>query len=167
MRSYHRSTLPPGLAPRHRTEVFPIPRPRIVFLGIVVLGLVAWGIERLVVTDREAIEHLLERTAASIERGDWDGVSRSLSDDFRSQATKQDKEPFLAWVKSAWSTFGEPAPRVSVRETVVEGDTAASLVRVTVAGYPAPIDARIECKRTEDGWRIARLVEYSMGSFAR
>jgi hypothetical protein len=151
-----------GLGPR-----LAIPRPRIVFLGVVVLGLLAWGVERLVVTDREAIEHLLERTAAAAGRGDWDGVAGALADAFRSQQTRQDKGPFLSWLRSAWESFGRPAPRVAVRETAVEGDTAASRVRVTVAGFPVAIDARIELVRTDDGWRIARLVEYATGGLAR
>jgi hypothetical protein len=33
-------------------------------------------------------------------------------------------------------------------------------VRVSAAGFP-PIDARLECVRTDEGWRVSRLVEYS------
>jgi SnoaL-like protein len=135
--------------------------------GVLLLALLVWGVERLVVTDREAIEHLLERTAAAVERDDWDGVAGAFADDFRSQPTKQDKRGFLARAKSAWTTFGRPALRVRVREATIDGDAAACSVRVTAAGFTAPIDARIELVRGDDGWRISRLVEHSMGSFAR
>jgi hypothetical protein len=102
-----------------------------------------------------------------VGRGDWDGVAGALAEDFRSQQTKQDKEGFLRWLRSAWESFGRPDPRVTVRETTVEGDVAASRVRVSVPGFAVTIDGHLELVRTDDGWRIARVVEYSTGALAR
>jgi hypothetical protein len=144
-----------------------VSRPRLVLLGLVAAAVLAWGVERLIVTDAEAIETLLEDAADAVARDDWDAASRAFDDDFRAQSPPRDREQFLAWARSAWTSFGRPAPTLRVRETSVSGDEAAVLVRVTVEGYPAPIDARLECVRRPDGWRVARLVEWSFGGFAR
>jgi hypothetical protein len=157
---------PPGRGTAQRQGLHAIPRSRIFLLGAVALALLAWGVERLIVTDGEAIERLLANAASAVERGDFDAVASALSDDFRNQQDRQDARQFVTLVRSAWTSFGNPAPRIHVLDSTIQGDTAALRVRVVASGFP-PLQARIECVRSPDGWRIQRLVEYQVGSYVR
>ena len=119
-------------------------------------------------TDREAIERLLDDAASAAGRGDWDAVGSAFADDFRSQSERQDKAAFLAGARATWRPFEGATLRVDLREVSVVGDVAAAQVRVTSSAFPGrPVDARIECTRAPDGWRISRLVEHALGSLAR
>jgi hypothetical protein len=57
-----------------------VSRRSLMLLALLCAGLLAWGIERLIVTDREAIEAVVERGAAAVERGDWDAVAAMFDD---------------------------------------------------------------------------------------
>ena len=143
-------------------------RARLVLLALLCAGLLAWGIERLIVTDREAVTALLEGAARSLERGDDAGLRSAFADDFRSESPAKDRGAFVAWLLERWRETQASGVSVEVRECEVEGDVARVRARAVAAPYAAyPVEARLECVRTADGWRVARLVDWSFGSLAR
>lgn len=124
--------------------------------------------ERLVVTDREAIETLVEDAADAVERGDWTAAASAFDEDFRYESARQDKPAFLAWARRTWEALGDSELSASAVEVSVSGERAAVRVRITTSILRGrPVTARIECVKRPEGWRIARLVEHDGGGFVR
>jgi len=139
-------------------------RPRIpVWLGLlVVLAGLAFLIERLIVTDEEAVEALIEDAARAVREGDFEALTALLAPDF--EAEGREREAAVAWIstlKRRWRPLGL---EVEVREVVVEGDTAKApvLVSMTVMARPVRFLVEVDSRQTDRGWRMsgARLASY-------
>ena len=133
--------------------------PRRILVVILVLWAVGFGVERLVVTDREAIESLLERAAASVSHDDWDGFATALADDYAERG--RDKKAFVAFVRGLKERHKPQGVGIDIGDPKVEGDRATTQV-VVKPGAPyigTRIGGRVELLRTKDGWRISGVVE--------
>lgn len=132
-------------------------------LLLLVLGLVIWGVERLIVTDAEAIEHLADVLAEDIQAERWDDLASRLHEDFRFNG--MDRERTVAHVRGLVERSKPTGVGVSLYEIEVAGEfaTARGHVWGNVAGRPIRVAIDAKLGRTEDGWVLREVSGGSMG----
>ncbi len=133
--------------------------PRRWLLAILVLFAAGLGVERLVVTDREAIEALLERATSAVSRDDWDGLANALDEGYTERG--RDKQAFVAHVRDLKERHKPQGVGIEIGETSVDVDHAVTPV-VVKPGAPyigIRIAGRVHFVRTGDGWRIAGVAD--------
>lgn len=131
------------------------------------LALAAWGVERLVVTDREAIERVLEDAAADVSKRDWDAFAAAVDDGYAERG--RDKQAFVGWVRGLYESRHPAGVGVDVADTTVDGDRAATRV-VVKPGAPYAgirVNGRVEFVRTPAGWRISGVATDDLGFLGR
>jgi ketosteroid isomerase-like protein len=121
--------------------------------------------------DRLAVEDTIYRYAATIDRRDHEGVRATLTDDvvvqYGNNGVLNGPDEALGYI----AEFTEDAlwehHFVNVYEVQVEGDTAKALVYHTshqmFGAAPGVVHVIVgryhnELRRTEDGWKISRLL---------
>ena len=132
-------------------------RPRIlIWLGLpaLLVGL-AIAVERLVVTDREAIGDLVDRAAEAAMKGDFPAFAETL--DVEYQADGRDRSAMVEYIETRWRRYRPHGFDVQLGEIRLEGDEASAPIEVTVfvAGRPMPIPGEVHFVRRDDGWKIA------------
>jgi hypothetical protein len=129
-------------------------RPRLVLLAALAAVVVGVVVERLIVTDREAITATIEDDAAAVSRDDWDAVARTIADDYSEGG--RDKAALIEWARRLWRSSGAARVSIDVGDIRVEGDHAAARIVVRpgsrLSGFEFP--GRLDFVRTHDGWRI-------------
>lgn len=139
-------------------------RPRIpVWLGaLVVLAALGFLLERLIVTDEEAVEALVEDAAKAVREGDFQALTALLALDFEAEGRERDEA--VAWIRTLTRRWRPLGVEAKVQKVEVEGDTAKAptLVSMTVMARPVRFLVEVDCKKTDRGWRIhaARLASY-------
>jgi len=126
---------------------------QILLIAVAVAGL-AWLVERLIVTDREAITSIIEDDAAAVTRDDWDAVARTIDDAYEERG--RDKAALLAWARGLWRLTPAKPLVIDVGDIRVDGDRAAARVIVRpgsrLSGLAFP--GRVEFVRRSDGWKV-------------
>lgn len=124
---------------------------------LLALGLAGWGLERLVVTDREAVESALARAASAVSHDDWAGLSAAIADDYDERG--RDRAALVSWIRGLKERHRPRGVELDVLDPTVEGDHAAA--RVVVRPGPPYVGVRVEGRvdllRTADGWRISGI----------
>jgi hypothetical protein len=139
--------------PRLRTSLAVL----LLLAGLVVL------VERLIVTDAEAIETVVEEAADAAGRGDVDGLLARLDETY--QAEGRDREAVAAYVGQLQKIYRPTSVDARVDDVDVEGDQATAKVRFRagVAGRPFLVKAEVRLVRRSGGWRIRGVVPESWG----
>jgi len=135
-----------------------VQRPRrIHFLGLLAVILVGYGIERLIVTDREAIEALAAETAAAIQAGDFEGLTNKLHAEF--EYGDRDRDQTVAFVRTAVRKFRPVGTRIVLFEITVNGETATAAGQVTATVLGRLQQLRIDAvfRKGEEGWQIKEI----------
>lgn len=140
-------------------------RPRLLLAAVALVGGLAWLVERLVVTDAEAVEAVLDRAASDASRGAWDAVADALDDGFREGG--RDRAAFVAWARAQWTRASLRAITVDVLDVRVEGDRAAARVDARLQPYAQRVPGTVELERRDGAWRIVRLAPDSAVFFGR
>lgn len=140
-------------------------RPRLLLAAIALVAGLAWLVERWIVTDAEAVEHVLERAAVDASSGAWDAVADAFDDGFLEGG--RDKAAFLAWARAQWNRAALRAITVDVRDVRVEGDRAAARVEARLQPYAQRVPGSVELERRDGAWRIVRLAPDSAVFFGR
>ena len=133
--------------------------PRRIALAVLALGVLAFVVERLVVTDREAVTALLEDAAAAVSKNDWEKLSGALDDDYAEHG--RDRAAFVSYVAGLAKQYKPQGVGIEVAEPTIDGDHAAARV-VVKPGAPfigVRIDGRVDLVRRRDGWRIVGVSE--------
>lgn len=128
---------------------------RAIWLGAAIaLGALAWGIERLVVTDTEAIEALVERAEEAVRDGDFETLAGLLHPDY--EAEGRDRDEAVRYVRRLWRRYRPVGLDVELGTVRVEGDRAEApaVADVRALGRPFTIRLRTGFGRTPDGWRL-------------
>lgn len=127
-------------------------RAALVALGVLALVLL---IERLVVTDAEAIESMMEGAAEALDAGDFDRLGSFLHESFASQG--QDRETVLAYIRRLHAGYRPTGLNARMEGVVVEGDGATGVghVGMQVLGRPHRVRLRMTFLRGPDGWQMA------------
>jgi uncharacterized protein DUF4440 len=140
-----------------------VTRRSIVLLGVVAAAVLAWGIERLIVTDREAIEAAVERGARAVERGDWDAVA-SIFDDEAIEGGRS-KSDLVKYVKSSWAASGATSLSAEVLDLTVSGDRASSRIRARPGGRGLAYgEGVVSWVRRGDGWKATGISNPQVGA---
>jgi hypothetical protein len=124
----------------------------LVVAGLLLAVAAAWTVERLVVTDREAIEALLSETADAAKRGDWAAVRRALVEDFQGM----EADEVVSWIRGFAGAGVFPGWSLSVEDVAVEGDRAAARATVRLGPYGS-YSGEAGLERTEAGWRVRSI----------
>jgi hypothetical protein len=131
-----------------------VPSARTVLLGVVaVIGLVVL-VERLVVTDREAIQAVLEEAVEATQEREWPRLRPLLSDAFSWNGLGPDEA-----VERVESIVGAHRVAFSAawKEVEPRGDRCEVEVSVTVMPFRLLVPVRVLLGREESGWRIREV----------
>lgn len=128
------------------------------FLLLLLVGLVIWGVERLIVTDKEAIENLAEALADDVRQERWDAMQGRLHPQFT--YGELDGPQTIEHIQDLVKRFKPGNVGLNLFDIEVEGDSAKSKGHVwaNAAGRPGrlAIDARFV--RTDDGWKLREVL---------
>ena len=124
-------------------------------LLLVILGGLAYGLDRWIVTDREAIETLVEKAAEAAREGDFRSLGEALDDDYAGKGGSRDGA--LRLVKSLWTTWKPMSLDADLGEIEVDGDRAEAPMTVTgqVLGRPLALKLGTTYRKREGGWKLA------------
>lgn len=126
-------------------------------LTLTVLVLLIWGVERLIVTDKEAIETLSERMSDDIGARRWDDLTSRLHPDFRYR--HMDREAAVAHVRTLVDRHKPTGVAVRLFEIEVTEDTATAKGHVwgNVGGRPTRVGIDAKLTRTDEGWLLREV----------
>ena len=117
---------------------------------LLVLVLVAFGIERLVVTDGERLEAWAEAAAAAAQSGDRGALEALLAPEFRYRG--KDRERTLDHIADLRRKYTPPGVRIRLIKIEVDGDGASADARVDANGMRRPV--RLDWVRREGSWLL-------------
>ena len=145
--------------------MLPLTRPRLLLAAVIAFGGLAWLVERLVVTDTEAVTAVLDDVAAAASRGDWEAVAAAIDDDFLEAG--RGKDAFLAWAKGQWKSASLRGIALDVLDVRVEGHQAAARVEATLQPYAVRVPGRVDLERRGDAWKLVRAAPDNPSFFGR
>ena len=131
---------------------------------LLLLAGLGWGIERMIVTDAEAIETLVEDAADAFQAGAFERLAGYFCGGFKHG--REDEAKALARAKKLHRTFKPVGTRAVVQNLVIDGDTAESelAVWVRVLSRVVPVRGRVTYARHDDGsWCIAGAQGFTVG----
>jgi ketosteroid isomerase-like protein len=140
-----------------RSRGFPALLVLALIIGLIVL------VERLIVTDAEAVEAVVEQAADAVKQGDFAALADLLDMDYKGEGG--DKDGAIAYAQRIWGQWRPMGLRAAVGQVEVNGDEASAptMVRGQVLGRPFGIRVGFGLKRTDDGWRISSAQYLGMG----
>ena len=123
---------------------------------LILLALVGVGVlvERLIVTDKEAIENLVEDAEDAFNERRFDDLVETLVPDF--QYAGRDRDATRAYLQRMAKRFEAAGADVVLGEPQVDGDaaTAQATVRMRVLNQLAAIPVSIRFARVDGRWRF-------------
>lgn len=124
-------------------------------LMLLLLGGLAFFLDRMIVTDREAIETLVETATEAARAGDFEALAEALDDDYQGKGGSRDGA--LRLVKSLWATWKPMNLDTDLGEIEVDGDHAEAPMTVTgqVLGRPLALKLRTTFRKRDKGWKLA------------
>lgn len=128
------------------------------FLGLLVIALVVFGIERLIVTDKEAIEAVADEMAVAIQERQLDRLEALLHPEF--EFGDRDRAETVAYMRSLVGKYQPMGTKVVFVDIQVEDDTgtADGVIRATVMGRLQQVRVKAVFARTEDDEWLLRKV---------
>jgi hypothetical protein len=125
-----------------------------VLVLLLVAGLVV-AIERLIVTDEEAVEDALLGAVDAVGAGDFDALLEAIHPGY--EAGGRDREELVAYVRSLWRLYAPRDLSADVEQVTFEDDdtaTARMRVRAWSAGRPWLVVLDVDLLSDDDAWRI-------------
>ncbi len=129
------------------------------WLGVLLLvGGAAFLLERLVVTDAEAVEALVERAADAVRDGDFEALAATLGAEFRVEGRAG--EEAVAWIRKLRRNYRPLGIEAEVGDVEVAGDRAVAptVVSMTVLARPVRLGAAVHCRLIDGQWLITAAV---------
>lgn len=129
------------------------------------LGVAAFVVERLVVTDAEAVEARIEAAAEAADRRDFEALRAYLSRDF--SADGRDREAFADWVERQVRAGDPRGIEVDLDEVTVGEGEARVRGELRFGAWGRTLHAKFEARLVleEDEWRIVSAREAPGGRF--
>ena len=129
------------------------------WLGVLLgVGGLVLLVERLIVTDAEAVDALVQRAAEAVREGDFEALAATLGAGFTVEG--RTGEEALDWIRKLRRNFRPLGIEAEVGEVEVSEDRALAptVVSMTVMARPVRLRAAVHCRRGEDGWRITAAI---------
>jgi hypothetical protein len=141
------------------TSRFWPPTARGLLLATLAVGALAVAAERLIQTDREALEALLQRAADAASLGDVRALARTLDEDYAAEG--RNREQAVAYARTLWDRYRPTGLRITqeIRDLGEDEAHAEALVSARVMGIPVRVPVALVYRRTGDGWRIHAAVQ--------
>jgi len=126
-------------------------------LGLLVVAVLVYGLERLIVTDAEAVEQVAQDAAEAIRSEAWEHLEHLLHEDFEFEG--RNRAATIEHLRSLIRKYKPLDVGIAAFDVQVEGDeaTAHGVVRASVMGRPAQVPVKAWFRRTEDGWRLSKV----------
>jgi len=134
------------------------------WLRLLFIGALGFGLERLIVTDTEAIESLVEEAATFAGAGDLEGLGGLLAADFRHGG--KDRQASLDEVARRRAQFTPKEVRARVSQLEVTGDTARGRLLIVAEGGRmgfARVMADVSFTKEDGDWRFLGVGDVSFG----
>jgi hypothetical protein len=127
---------------------------RILVLALVAAPATALLIERLVVTDEEAVTVRIEAASAAVANRDFAALRDALDEEYA--ADGRDREAAARYVEAQVRRYEPTSLAVDVRDVVVHGDVATAKAVLTgrTSLYGDSIVVEVSLRKRPDGWRI-------------
>jgi hypothetical protein len=127
-------------------------------VAVVLAPAAAYLIERLVVTDREAVTTLIEAAAGAVANRDFVALKDALDEEYSAEG--RDRDEAARYVEAQVVRHEPTAIGVNVRDVAVNGDVATARVGLNArAGvYRQRIEVEVRLRRRPEGWRITSAV---------
>ncbi|RLC45520.1 MAG: hypothetical protein DRH70_07340 [Candidatus Coatesbacteria bacterium] len=106
----------------------------IVLAVILAAAGIFWGVSRLIVTDEERIEAIVEEVSRAIANEDLAGCMRHVSDDFTYQAKHVNKARLARLAQQTFARADNLKVSISQLEIDVQGERATVLLRFRLLG---------------------------------
>jgi len=131
-------------------------------IGTLFLIMLGIGLERLIVTDKEAIEEVGQALARTAGSEQWEAFEALLHPEFEYGGRKRPEA--VAHVRGLVRKYRPISLEISLYGLEVEGDQATGSGKVSAVVYGRPQQLRIEVvfERGEDGAWLLRSVEGSV-----
>lgn len=126
-------------------------------LGLLLVGALVFGLERLIVTDAEEIEQLGRDAAKAIQTEAWPWLEQMLVEDFVYE--RRDRTETIEHIRSLVRKYKPTDVGIAFLEIKVEDGaaTAKAVVRGTALGRPARVPVDAWFRETDDGWKLAKV----------
>jgi len=127
------------------------------FVALLLLALLAFGIERWIVTDAEAIEALGEEAAAALRERDPEALKGLLDEDFHFD--RRDRSATLTQVRRLLERYQPTGIQIRLGKIKVDGDRAHALGQIQgqASGYRSGYQVEVELIRGEEGWKLLEV----------
>jgi len=154
----------------HRRSMTPRSRRRVWITLAVCAGLIV--MQKLVVTDREAIRTMVEAMAQAVQEGDVQALGEHFADDLTFESDRG-KQAVLQRARAVLQQYEIHNARVSGFRIEVNGDDAAVSFQAVAdvrggpeAHYKTPTRWDLKCRREPAGWRVYRAkYEFGLAGF--
>jgi len=133
-------------------------------LALMILALAAYGVERLIVTDTEAIEGLAEAMAEDIRTSSWDALEGRLHEEFTYDG--KDRAATVAHVRSLVGRYHPTEVGVILFDIEVDGDDARAKGQIwgRVVGRSVRVTIAAKLRRTDEGdWVLLEVTGGTLG----
>lgn len=133
-------------------------RPSLWLGALLLVGGLIFLVERLIVTDAEAVEALVERATQAAREGDFEALAATLAPEFTVEG--RTGEEALAWIRKLRRNYRPLGIEAEVGEVEVAEDRAMAptLVSMTVMARPVRFRAAVHCQRANGEWRITAAI---------
>jgi len=130
------------------------PRPSLWLGALIVLGGLVFLVERLIVTDAEAVEALVERAAEAVREGDFEALAATLAPGFTLEG--RSREEAVDWIRTLRRRYQPRGIEVEVEDVAVDGEAATATARAAANVMARPVRFRLtlDCGHVEGEWRI-------------
>jgi hypothetical protein len=140
---------------------------RKVLLLLAGVAVLAFLVDRIVVTDAERIEDLVDEARKAVLRGDWDAVAAAVDDEVT--VGERNKASLVAWWRREWQRASPASLSVDVDDVETSGDRGTARVRISPGSPYVGMWAtgRLHVVKRDGGWRIAGLDDVEIRGLAR
>lgn len=126
-------------------------------LGLLVVALLVFGLERLIVTDAEAIEQLGVDAARAIRERAWERLEPMLHEEFQYEG--RDRTATIAHIRSLVRKYKPADVGIALFEIEVDGGEAKArgVVRGSALGRPVRVAIDAWFKESGDEWKVWKV----------
>ena len=132
-------------------------------LGVgIAVAVLLLAVQKIVVTDREAIDRTVRRLAVAVETKDFEAVAQLIDDDFGTDGREQ--ADLIPAIKATLTRFEIEGARLHAMKIDVSEDHATVkfgvLCRLRFNGFDRPSTSRwsLGLVRRDAGWRVREII---------